>query len=91
MYMIKNLIKEVGQISRFLSRIAKSLNAKKYYIVYKTEEGRIKTYLIGKIDLYKSFSNKKQERSNAGFKAYCFARKQVRSFRHDRIVSLTKK
>ena len=63
----------------------------KYYLVYKNSDNKIKTYLIGNIDLYKSFGNKKEHRDNAGFKAYCFARKQARSFRHDRIVSLTKK
>ena len=52
---------------------------------------KIKTYLIGDINLYKSFGNKEERRDNAGFKAYCFARKSVRSFRHDRILSITKK
>ena len=89
--MIKTLIKEVHSLKRFLFRLTQSLKGKKYYVVYKNEEGRTKTYLIGDIDLYKSFANKKQGRDNAGFKAYCFARNQVRSFRHDRIVSITKK
>jgi hypothetical protein len=69
----------------------KNLNQNQYYVVYKNKEDKIKTYLIGDINLYNSFSNKEQNRDNAGFKAYCFARKQVRSFRHDRIISLTKK
>lgn len=47
--------------------------------------------MVGGINLYKSFGNKNESRDNAGFKAYCFARKQMRSFRHDRIVSITKK
>jgi hypothetical protein len=64
---------------------------KKYYIVYKNSDKKVKTYLIGDINLYNSFSNKKEHRDNAGFKAYCFARKSVRSFRHDRIISLAKK
>lgn len=63
----------------------------KYYLVYKNSDNKIKTYLIGDINLYKSFGNKKEHRDNAGFKAYCFARNQPRSFRHDRIISLTKK
>lgn len=62
-----------------------------YYIVYKNKQGEVKTYKIGKIDLYKSFGNKDCSRNNIGFKAYCYGRKQVRSFRHDRIVSITKK
>jgi len=63
----------------------------KYYIVYKNNNNKIKTYLIGSINLYNSFGNKNEHRDNAGFKAYCFARKSVRSFRHDRILSITKK
>lgn len=63
----------------------------KYYIVYKNKDNKIKTYLVGSIDLYNSFGNKYENRDNAGFKAYCFGRKSVRSFRHDRIVSICKK
>ena len=72
-------------------RSIKTKFSSKYYIVYNSSEKKTKTYLIGDIDLYKSFGNKGENRGNAGFKAYCFARKQIRSFRHDRIVSLTKK
>ena len=82
--MFKTIRKEIGRLRRLL-------NNKQYYVVYRTEEGRVKTYLIGDIDLYNSFSNKEENRDNAGFKAYCFARDEVRSFRHDRIVSLTRK
>jgi len=74
-----------------IKKIFNKLLSKKYYIVYKCSDNKIKTYLIGDIDLYKSFGNKREERDNAGFKAYCFGRNQVRSFRHDRIISLTKK
>ena len=77
-------------INKFLHKF-KNKFSHKYYVVYKNSNSRIKTYLIGNIDLYKSFGNKGEKRDNAGFKAYCYARKQVRSFRHDRIVSLTKK
>lgn len=68
-----------------------SLFSSRYYIVYKKNDGKVKTYQIGNIDLFNSFGNKDDSRSNIGFKAYCFGRKQVRSFRHDRIVSITKK
>ena len=63
----------------------------RYYVVYKTADGKVKTYQIGDIDLFDSFGNKRCERDNIGFKAYCFGRKAVRSFRHDRIISITKK
>ena len=74
-----------------IKKIFNKFLSNKYYIVYKCSDNKIKTYLIGDINLYKSFGNKKEERDNAGFKAYCFGRNQVRSFRHDRIISLTKK
>ena len=48
-------------------------------------------FLISSINLYSSFGNKNENRDNAGFKAFCFARNGVRSFRHDRIISITKK
>lgn len=82
--MLKTIKKEIGRLRTLLKN-------KQYYVVYRTEEGRVKTYLIGDIDLYNSFSNKEENRDNAGFKAYCFARDEVRSFRHDRIVSLSRK
>lgn len=74
-----------------IKKIIRFLSNTRYYVVYKTRSGKIKTYQIGKINLFDSFGNKDDERDNVGFKAYCFGRKQVRSFRHDRIISLTKK
>lgn len=74
-----------------LKKIKSSLVGDKYYVVYRNHDNKIKTYLIGDINLYKSFGNKGEQRDNAGFRAYCFARKSVRSFRHDRIISLAKK
>lgn len=73
-------------INKFLN-----LFQSKYYIVYRNKDNKVKTYLISSINLYNSFGNKNENRDNAGFKAYCFARKSVRSFRHDRIISITKK
>jgi len=74
-----------------LKKIKNSIFGQKYYVVYRNHDDKVKTYLIGDINLYKSFGNKNEERDNAGFKAYCFARKSIRSFRHDRIISLAKK
>ena len=62
----------------------------RYLLVYKNGEGDIKTYEISRPKLKDSFGNKTQKRENIGFKAYCYGRKQVRSFRHDRIISMTK-
>ena len=89
--MMTKLIKEIRSLKKFLQKLGQKIQTKKYFVVYKGEEGKTKTYLIGEIDLYKSFKNKDENRDNAGFKAYCFARDEVRSFRHDRIVSITKK
>jgi len=61
-----------------------------YLLIYKTSEDKTKSYIINKPDLFDSFGNKKEQRDNVGFKAYCYGRKSVRSFRHDRIVSITK-
>lgn len=80
-----NILKE------FCTTLKSKLFGDKYYVVYRNKDEKIKTYLIGDINLYRSFGNSNEKRDNAGFKAYCFARKGVRSFRHDRIVSLTKK
>jgi|TARA_B100001093_G_C25908090_1_gene627426 hypothetical protein len=62
----------------------------RYFLVYQNQENEVKTYEIGRPDLGESFGNKEEERNNIGFKAYCFGRQEVRSFRHDRIVSLTR-
>ena len=62
----------------------------KYLIVYNTEDHKTKSYIISKPNLFNSFGNKKENRDNVGFRAYCFGRRSMRSFRHDRIVSITK-
>ena len=93
-----NKLMDITKIGRTLSGISKSLSAlltkskeeTEYLVVYKTEEEKIKSYIISKPDLYESFGNKKENRDNVGFKAYCHGRDEVRSFRHDRIVSITK-
>ncbi len=65
-------------------------NQQKYFIVYKNADNAVKTYEIGRPELNESFGNKNEERNNVGFKAYCFGRNETRSFRHDRIISLTR-
>ena len=62
-----------------------------YSVVYTTKSGRTALYTIDKPQHSNEFGNVSEHLRTAGFKAYCFARKQVRSFRHDRIISLTKK
>jgi len=65
-------------------------NEETYFLVYRNKGNQIKTYEISKPDLTSSFGNRKENRGNIGFKAYCFGREEVRSFRHDRIVSLAR-
>ncbi len=86
--MLRKLYYKLKNLERFTR---KTFFSPRYYIVYQNRDGKIKTYQIGSIDLWVSFGNKEDNRGNVGFKAYCFGRKQVRSFRHDRIISLTKK
>ena len=62
----------------------------RYFIVYRNVDNQVKTYEIGRPDLNESFGNKNDKRGNVGFKAYCYGRKDFRSFRHDRIISLTR-
>jgi hypothetical protein len=71
------------------SKIKKMKN-QKYFIVYKNADNAVKTYEIGRPELTESFGNKNEERNNIGFKAFCFARNEIRSFRPDRIISLTR-
>ena len=68
----------------------KNMKNQKYFIVYKNADNAVKTYEIGRPELSESFGNKDEERNNIGFKAFCFARNEYRSFRHDRIISLTR-
>ena len=88
---MKSLISKISGISHNLRTLVSKLSEEtRYLVVYKTEEDKIKSYIIAKPDLYESFGNKGEDRDNVGFKAYCYGREQVRSFRHDRIVSITK-
>ena len=75
--------------SKLKNRVMKNEN-QRYFVVYKNAEDEVKTYEIGRPQLTDSFGNKEEERNNIGFKAFCFGRQEVRSFRHDRIVSLTR-
>lgn len=63
---------------------------KRYLVVYRRHDGKVKTYEISKPRLNEAVPNKQEGRHNVGFRAYCFARGQVRAFRHDRVISITK-
>ncbi len=83
---MKKLLKEI------LHNVKKLITKKEdqYLVVYRTEESKTKSYIISRPDLYDSFGTKGERRDNVGFKAYCYGRESIRSFRHDRIVSITK-
>jgi len=83
---MKKLLKEI----LFNLKKMTSKEESQYLMVYRTEESKIKSYIISKPDLFESFGNKRESRDNVGFKAYCYGRESIRSFRHDRIVSITK-
>jgi len=78
----------LNNIQKLVSK--KEEESNQYLMIYKTEENKTKSYIISKPDLYDSFGNKGEDRDNVGFRAYCYGRDSVRSFRHDRIVSITK-
>ena len=63
---------------------------RKYLVVYRKRDGEVKSYEITRPRLSDSIANKEEGRNNVGFRAYCFARKEVRAFRHDRVISITK-
>jgi hypothetical protein len=75
--------------SKLKNKVMKNQD-QRYFVVYKNAEDEVKTYEIGRPQLTESFGNKEEERNNIGFKAYCFGRQEIRSFRHDRIVSLAR-
>ena len=88
---MKSIMKTLNGISQGLrTLVTKSKEEDQYLVIYKTRENKTKSYIISKPDLYESFGNKDEKRDNVGFKAYCYGRNEVRSFRHDRIISITK-
>jgi len=87
----KSISKTLLTIKESLYRLfARSNQESQYLLIYKTNEDKTKSYIINKPNLFDSFGNKEEKRDNVGFKAYCYGRDSVRSFRHDRIVSITK-
>ena len=71
-------------------KIIKSWFNPVYSIVYTTAQGKTQMYTISKPKHSNEFSNQSQGLEVAGFKAFCYNREAIRSFRYDRIVSLTR-
>ena len=61
-----------------------------YSVVYTTKDGRTEMYTIDKPKHSNEFGNVSESLRTAGFRAYCYNRQAIRSFRYDRIVSLNK-
>ena len=76
-------------MKKILNKIKRLLNPL-YTLVYKTKGGRTAMYTINKPRHSNEFGNVRECLRTAGFKAYCYNRNGIRSFRYDRIVSLNK-
>ena len=59
-------------------------------MVYTTADGRTEMYTISKPKHKNEFGNLKQGLAVAGFRAHCYNKQGIRSFRYDRIISLIK-
>jgi len=61
-----------------------------YSLVYTDAKGKTQMYTISKPQHYNEFGNQKEGLSVAGFRCFCYNREGIRSFRYDRIISLTR-
>jgi len=61
-----------------------------YQVVYTTKDGRTEMYTINKPCHANEFGNARECKKTTGFRAYCYNRGGIRSFRYDRITSLNK-
>lgn len=76
-------------MKKLIAKIARLLNPV-YQVVYKTKAGTTAMYTITKPKHSNEFGNSKEGLAVAGFRAHCYNRDGVRSFRYDRIVSIVK-
>lgn len=76
-------------MKKLIAKIARLFNPV-YQVVYKTKEGTTAMYTISKPKHSNEFGNSREGLAVAGFRAHCYNRNAVRSFRYDRIISLVK-
>ena len=76
-------------MKKLLNKIKGLLNPS-YSLVYRAKNGKVKMYTISKPKHKNEFGNAVEGLKVAGFRAFCFNQDGVRSFRYDRIVSLTR-
>ena len=65
----------------------------RYLLVYKNAKGHVKRFRIARPRRENEFGNKVEGLKRVGFKTTCFRAgkpNKVRSFRYDRVVSLTR-
>lgn len=65
----------------------------KYILIYKNLKGQTKRYKVARPRRENEFGNKVQGLKRVGFKTTCFRqgkRNKVRSFRYDRVISLSR-
>ena len=72
-----------------IAKIARLFNPV-YKVVYTTKNGHTAMYTISKPQHSNEFGNVKEGLETAGFRAHCYNRNGVRSFRYDRIVSMVR-
>ena len=73
-----------------IKKIVSAIFNPTYNVVYTTEDGRTQMYTISKPTHQREFGNAREGRPVVGFRAHCFNREGIRSFRYDRIVSLVR-
>jgi len=76
-------------MKKLIAKIARLLNPV-YQVVYRTKAGTTAMYTITRPKHSNEFGNSKEGLVVAGFRAHCYNRDGVRSFRYDRIVSMVK-
>jgi phage gp16-like protein len=62
----------------------------RYQVVYTAKDGNTEMYTIAKPQHRNEFGNMKEGKSVVGFKAWCYNKEGIRSFRYDRITSLNR-
>lgn len=67
-----------------------SLFKARYQVVYTKANGMTQMYTITKPKHSNEFGNSKEGLAVAGFRAYCYNKGGIRSFRYDRVVSLNR-
>ena len=76
-------------MKKLISKIKRLFNPL-YSVVYTTKDGRTAMYTIEKPRHINEFGNTKEGLRSVGFRAFCHNRNGIRSFRYDRIVSITR-